>query len=146
MADHPRGTRPMKIVQGRPPNFDAIAAVLPAANGAKVLFCYGKTIYAPGGGPLSPWLIAHEEVHCLQQGDDIEGWWVKYLTDPKFRFTQEVEAHRREWRVWLSSGTRNRAQRRGQMVVIGARLAGPLYGNMVQFSEAREMILAEDPT
>ena len=135
----------MKVVAGRPPNFEKIAAVLPAAHGDKVLFCYGAKIFAPGGGPLSAWITAHEEVHCRQQGDDIEGWWDKYLADPQFRFTQEVVAHRREWRVWMSTATRNRNQRRAFMSVIGARLAGPLYGRMIGFSGARELILADDP-
>ena len=135
----------MEIVRGLPPNFDKIVSVIPAACGRMVMFCYGTKIFNPGGEPIASWLIAHEEVHCLQQGDDVEGWWDRYLSDVQFRFRQELVAHRQEWRSWLSAGVRNRAQRRAMMAHIASRLSGPLYGRIVGFSSAREMILAENP-
>ena len=135
----------MQIVKGRPPNFEKILAVFPAASGNKVLFCYGNKIYSPSGDPIPVWLVAHEEVHCLQQGDDVEGWWDKYLADPAFRFTQELPAHRHEWRVWLMTAHRSRGDRRLMMAAIASRLAGPLYGRMVNSSSAKAMILKDDP-
>ena len=42
-----------------------------------------------------PWVIAHETVHLHQQKEYSGGvtkWYVKYLTDKKFRLAAEVEA------------------------------------------------------
>ena len=137
----------IKIVVGRPPNFDAILAAFPMAKTQGVIFTYGETIFNPGGKEIAPWIIAHERVHTQQQGDDVEGWWRKYIDDPKFRFAQELEAHRVEWRTWLGARAdfrpRSRVERRGMMAVIASRLAGPIYGRMVDFSTARRMIEAD---
>jgi hypothetical protein len=133
----------LKIIHTRPPNFDAIAAALPMAAKPSVIFTYGDSIFCPGGGPISPWIMAHERVHSVQQGDDPIAWWNRYIADVEFRFAEELEAHRAEWRAWLSLGNRNRAERRGYMVIVGMRLAGPLYGRMVRFAKARELILEE---
>lgn len=59
--------RDMRIEKSRPPNFDAIAAVLPGALGKNVIFCYGDTIYNPGGQVIPLQLLAHEAVHSIQQ-------------------------------------------------------------------------------
>jgi hypothetical protein len=131
----------MRVIFTNPPNFEAIAAVIPAARNKGVIFAYGNIIYNPSGGPVMPATLAHEAVHCRQQGDDVDGWWERYLADTQFRFDQEVEAHREEWRCWMKTGTRNRAERRRAMAMLGARLAGPLYGRMVPFSVARALIL-----
>ena len=134
----------MKIIVARPPNFAAIAAALPMAYKPGVIFCFGDSIYNPAGGPISPWIMTHERVHSKQQGADPLAWWDRYIADVEFRFAQELEAHRAEWRAWLAAAARNRAERRGYMVIIGMRLAGPLYGEMVRFAEARDLILKEE--
>lgn len=133
----------MKIIHARPPNFDAIAAALPMAHAKTVIFTYGDTLFVPGGGAISPWIMTHEHIHSVQQGADPIAWWDRYIADVEFRFAQELEAHRAEWRAWLAAAPRNRAERRGYMVVVGSRLAGPLYGRMVRFAKARELILEE---
>lgn len=143
MKDFDLKDNALKIIHARPPNFDAIAAAMPMAHKPGVIFCFGDTVFNPAGKPISPWIMAHERVHSAQQGADPLPWWDRYIADVEFRFAQELEAHRAEWRSWLSLGTRNRNQRRGYMVVVGSRLAGPLYGRMVRFAKARELILEE---
>jgi hypothetical protein len=133
----------LKIIIARPPNFDAIAAALPLAHKPGVIFTFGDAVYSPAAGPISSWIMTHERVHSVQQGADPIAWWDRYLADVEFRFAQELEAHRAEWRAWLKAAPRNRADRRGYMVVVGMRLAGPLYGRMVRFAKARELILEE---
>lgn len=133
----------MRIVKSRPPNFDKIVAAIPAAAGEKVMFTYGDAIYVPNGADVPPWLIAHEQVHSLRQGQSPDVWWDRYLSDRQFRFTEELVAHRIEWITWVNGGTRNRHDKRGMMKVIAGRLSGPLYGRQVSFDAARTMILAD---
>lgn len=135
----------MKIVRGRPPNFDAIVAVIPAAARPGVMFTFGDSIYATDGREISSWLIAHEEVHSLRQGGSPERWWKEYLADPNFRFEEEAVAHKIEWLTWIKTGQRNRHQRRAMMAIVAGRLAGPLYGRMVDFDKAKEIILEGIP-
>ena len=87
--------------------------------------------------------MTHERVHSKQQGADPLAWWDRYIADVEFRFAQELEAHRAEWRAWLRLPPQSsRAPRLHG--VIGMRLAGPLYGKMVRFAEARDLILKEE--
>jgi hypothetical protein len=134
----------MQVVQTYPPNFEVILAAFPMAKNPGVMFTYGSVIHNPSGREIPIWLVDHEKVHCAQQGEDPAGWWEKYIADKQFRFAQELPAHRVEWRSWLKTGTRNRHERRQMMCIVGARLAGPLYGRMVDFSTARRMIEAGD--
>ncbi len=136
----------MKIVKGRPPNFDEIVAAIPHAANPNVLFAYGNTIYTPSGSEISPWIVAHEEIHSMRQGADPDGWWRRYLVDKQFRFTEELVAHRCEWRTWMNMGVRNRHDKRFMMRIIAGRLSGPLYGSIVNFDAARTMIMTEAST
>lgn len=128
----------MNIVRGYPPNFHEIVAVFPAARTAGVIFTYGSTAYNTGPHDLTPALEAHEAVHSRQQGADPAGWWASYLTSANFRFSQELEAHREEYRVAIDGANRN--QRRVALKAIATRLAGPLYGKVVSLKQAKNMI------
>lgn len=130
---------PIEILSGRPPNFDAIARVLPAAHKSNTIFTYGHIIYVADGKPLPGSLIAHETVHVQQQwlaGRD--EWWDRYLHDIKFRFQQELAAHRMEYIVAMKEG--NRQARRRAEKTIAQRLAGPLYGKVCSVTRAKELI------
>lgn len=127
----------MNIVRDFPPNIDAIKAVFPI-RGRGVIFAYGSTIYNPEGRPVPPHLLAHEAVHGKRQGDDIDGWWEQYLTDPTFRLTEEVAAHVAEYRHIIGIG--NRAEKRKALASIAARLAGPLYGRIITLNEAKALL------
>jgi len=122
-----------------PPNIKAIERTfgdLPPG----VLFAWGPdTIYFPRGGPLPQWIVAHERVHHTQQGDDVEGWWERYLTDEVFRLDQEVEAHRAEWAsAKVHIGDPN--DRARHLFEMARRLSSPMYGGMVTFTEAKALI------
>lgn len=128
----------MKIVDDKPPNYAAIALVFPLPFGT--IFTYGDTCYNPDRVYMSPAIVAHERVHVKQQGKDPEGWWLKYLTDPQFRYEQELEAHRVEW----ATATRYVKDRNKQLELvrpIAARLASSMYGNLVTSNEARKAIM-----
>jgi len=60
-----------------------------------IIITYGDTVYCKVD--ISPDLKVHEETHIRQQavmGKDL--WWEKYLSDKKFRLSQEVEAYRNQ--------------------------------------------------
>lgn len=137
----------MKIVAGLPPNFAKIAAALPGARTPNAIFCYGDTVYVANGQAIPRWLADHEAVHAQQQSIvGLDKWWDLYIDDPRFRFSQEIDAHRTEWRSWMvaTGGTwRNRADRRRYMRICAGRLSGSLYGSLASFDEAKRLILAE---
>jgi hypothetical protein len=137
---HRAGAR-VKIIVDRPPNYAAIVAAFPfVATHPAVYFCWGSAIYSPSGHPLTPSLIAHEEVHSKQQDGRPQDWWDKYLVDPKFRFDQELEAHRIEYQ-WFGAEPRNR--RRIHLRGIARRLASPLYGGLTTVHQAKRLISRE---
>lgn len=127
----------MRIVQDLPPMIDEIDAAF-HVRGKPVIFCWGSTIYNPVGIHVTPALIAHERVHCGQQGNDIEGWWKRYIDDPAFRLDQEAEAHRAEYEFMARNGARH--DRRRAKKIVAKRLASPLYGKVTTLKAAERMI------
>lgn len=124
---------------GRPPNFEAIAKVFPAARQLGTIFTYGNVIYVSDGAQLPRSLVAHETVHVAQQefvGRD--EWWDRYLHDRTFRFNQELDAHRVELRIAVQEG--GRAHRRMVRSLIAKRLSGPLYGHACTLATARKLL------
>jgi hypothetical protein len=130
----------MLVVQGMPPMADAILAAFPHARGAKILYCWGTTIYASNGAICGPEKVAHETIHAIRQGDDVEGWWWRYIADAAFRFAEEVPAHIAEY-IFLCDSESGRAARRRNLARIASALASPLYGRLVTAEKAKRVIL-----
>lgn len=132
----------MKIVHAYPPNIDAIDAAFKVRGQKGVLFTFGDTIYVPGGERVPAPLKAHEGVHFSRQTNDrpkIEAWWERYIADPEFRLAEELPAHRAEYRQFCAL-ERDRNARSRYLHEIAQRLAGPFYGGLVSFIEARKRI------
>lgn len=127
----------MEVVKDYPPMFDEIDQRF-HVRGKVVFYTWGDKIYNPMGGHIPPEIMAHEAVHCRQQGDDIEGWWRRYIDEPAFRLDQEISAHVREYGFLCASGNRN--ERRGALASIAGRLSGPLYGHMITCARARNIL------
>ena len=129
----------MKIIYEKPPIFDrALKAFGPIVNGA--IFCYGELIYIPSGMEISPHLLAHEKVHSNQQRlIGVDKWWDQYLSDPMFRLVQEFSAHCAEYHSFCQT-PQTRIQRRLYLKGIAQRLAGPLYGSVITFAQAKQAI------
>jgi len=125
------------VVNKFPPNIDDIRAVL--TLGGKEIFAWNGIIYNPGGGYLTEWLVAHEQVHFLQQAGDPESWWAKYLDDIDFRLEQEIEAHRVEYRTFCKHN-RDRNKRARFLFEISHRLASPMYGSALPHAKALKEI------
>jgi hypothetical protein len=131
----------MEIVEDFPPNIAEIREVFPLKG--RELFAYGDIIYNPSGLNIPNELIAHECVHQEQQGENVEDWWKKYLTDPAFRYIMELEAHQIEYQVFCDS-EKDRNVRAKYLMAIASRLASPLYGKIVSLKEARKQISARN--
>lgn len=127
-----------------PPNIEKIRSKLNVSRKG-IYYCYGNVIYNPDNYPLPPYVIAHEEVHERQQGDDPEGWWDKYLEDKEFRLEQEKEAHRVGYQVFKDLIKKKSA--REQFLILKARdLSSRAYGNMVKYTKAKEIISGNGET
>lgn len=128
----------MNVIHADPPNRAEIEESLgPLPEG--VIFAYAPNVYVPSGRPLTSPLRAHESVHLRQQGDDPETWWERYLLEPDFRLSQEIEAHRAEWRE-VQRALPDRNQQNSERIAIARRLSGPLYGNAMTMREALRQI------
>lgn len=127
----------MKVVVARPPLFDLISVRFNVA-GRAVFYAWGDTIYNPGGVTIPPELMAHEAVHGRRQGSDVEGWWRRYIDDPKFRLAEEIPAHVEEYRLICQTGGRH--ERRAGLVNVARRLSSPLYGRLISLDEAKRVI------
>jgi hypothetical protein len=124
------------------PIIDRIAAAFPD-RGPGTIYAFAGAIYAPGGGPVSVELQAHEGVHLQRQGVTEAGaiaWWERYIAEPKFRALEELLAHRAEYFTFCRRhGQRKR--RADYLAQVAARLAGPLYAGVFTEAEARRAIL-----
>lgn len=131
----------MNIVIAKPPNYEEILKVLPAAASPGVIFTYGDTIYNPGGGHIADHIMQHEQVHSVQQSEiGIEAWWQQYLSDQKFRLEQEIEAYQHQWKTIQTAA--NRHGRRVWLCKIADDLSGAVYGNLISKDEAIGRIIA----
>ena len=131
----------MKIAFERPPNYEAIISVFPSlANRKGVLYCHGSVIYNPDRVVIKPQLIKHEEAHSERQGTDPEAWWNKYLTDPSFRYHEELIAHKAEWLAYCKRHY-GASERNKYLSMIADRLASPMYGEIVSPAAARVQII-----
>lgn len=111
-----------------PPNIQAIWCLIPESRRNGVIFAYGDKIFVPSGNDISHHLKVHEAVHCIRQKEiGVEFWWDKYLTDWRFRYHEELMAHRAEY-LSMVRGNPNRNARRAALKIVAQRLASPLYG------------------
>jgi hypothetical protein len=130
----------MKIVRELPPNYEEICKTLSPSD--KTVFAYGDTLYAPGikdDTEIQDHLMIHEETHQRQQGDDVEGWWIKYIADPEFRLSQELEAYGNQY-AFVSKKDMLAIHRKNFLERIAADLASPMYGNILSLQEAESKI------
>ena len=128
----------MNIVKEYPPNITKIRNAFPIE--VNTVFTYGDNLYAPlVEFEIPSDLLAHEKTHTIQQGPDPEAWWDKYIADPKFRFDQELEAYRNQYRFYCKF-VKGRNERFKFLVTIAHDLSSPLYGSMVGFLEATNLI------
>ena len=125
----------MKVSDQLPPNYSDIASTF-QLSGFNAVFTYGDTLYNPTGLEVSEDLMAHEEVHAKQQTNP-EEWWSRYLVDPEFRLSQELEAYKAQYK-WFSD--KPRPERRWFLREFAKNLSSKLYGGIINKAQAEELI------
>lgn len=126
------------IYGGYPPNYEEIAKAFNIRGNTNIVFTYGNKLFVPNGRPVDKYLLKHEETHARQQtAVGPEHWWKQYLVDPSFRFTNELEAYREQYR---SMSDLPFATRVGYLEHITNDLAGEMYGGLVTVAEAKAAI------
>ena len=126
-----------------PPIYAEIAAVFRLHEYRDIVFSFGPQLYNPYGISVQGDIIAHEAVHGARQGDnpqDTLDWWQRYMKDPAFRLSEEIYAHRAEYRWLREHGDRH--QRRGAGKRVATKLASPLYGKLLSVAMARKILEA----
>ena len=122
-----------KIVDYPPFYFPLWKMKFPFADFEKgVILTWGKKIYFNKPSLLPYSLIKHEEVHIKQQRNSyLFGviWLIRYVFSVKFRLNQEIEAHRAEY---LTD--------KQDLYIIAKRLSSSLYGNIISYKEAIDLI------
>lgn len=130
-----------EILHEYPPNYDEIVKAFPQCRRSGIIFAYHPNIYVPDGFELSNPLKVHEAVHCIRQERiGVEKWWQLYIDDEKFRYHEELLAHRAEYRAMVKENGNNRKIRRTALKVVAQRLSSPLYGKPASWKEAAKEI------
>jgi hypothetical protein len=111
-------------------------------KGIRPVFTYGDTIYNPHNLEIDAGLEAHETAHTIQQGENPEAWWVDYLKNPEFRFKQELQAYRVQYR-FMKNYIKDREKRARFLRAIAGDLSGRMYGNVCSLNEAMQLIKDE---
>lgn len=131
----------VRVIMARPPCFDNVCAafnVLPRG----VVFSYGNRVYSPDIEILPDHIIEHEKIHLRQQEGTDEGaalWWGKFLRDPEFRISQEIEAYARQYQYFCSRvNDRNRCAK--FLWALAQSMSGPLYNGCITHYDAMSRI------
>jgi len=131
----------MAVLKQYPPNFKMIHKKLSPPPGT--IFCYGPIIYNPDGVHLDYPLIAHEEVHCRQQGESPDLWWRRYIADIPFRLSQEIPAYQIQYREGRKI-LKDRNKLAGWLSRLATELSGATYGNMMSYADAYKAISRDE--
>lgn len=128
----------MNIIVGFPPNIEKIRKSFTVNKG--IVFTYGNTLYNPDNGKIDGALMVHEETHSRQQMKFLTPaeWWNKYLEDPSFRLSQELEAYQNQ----LIEYKKTNKQWMPFLNTIADHLSSFRYGNITDFTTAKFGIMA----
>lgn len=104
---------------------------------AGVIITIGNTIYSKN--PISKDEEVHETVHVRQQQSyGVTKWWDEYVANKDFRLSQEIEAYKAQALFINENG--NRKDRRFKIPRIAELLSSDLYGNLISYDEAFELL------
>ena len=131
----------MEVVIDYPPIYDEIKSAFPLV-GRGVIFAWGSKIYNPSNVNIPAQLIAHERTHGRRQGNDVSGWWRRYLDEKEFRLVEEIAAHITELEYLLGPNP-NRQMKRQNLRSISKRLAFPLYRFGISKAQAYVLLKKE---
>ncbi len=126
----------MKIINDKPPIWKEAHEHFDIDDSATI-YTWGDVIYNPAGIVIQREYIEHESVHSGQQRaiGGPEKWWEKYITDPAFRYNQEVEAYGRQHAYFCTQNS-DRNKRYKHAHILATILSSPMYKIGVNFNEA----------
>lgn len=130
-----------KILIEYPPIYEKVEKAF-NLKGKKPLFAYDGVIYNPHAGIVDDFIVVHEEVHFAQQNKHpkgVDGWWNDYIENKHFRFEQELEAFRAQYKA-LVAVVKDRNYLDRYVTMLADELSGPLYGNLIGKRGAAKII------
>jgi len=99
-----------------------------------VIFALFPDIYT--NNELTPDLLIHEGTHLKQQEKiGVKEWVERYLNEPQFRLTQEIEAYKNQIHSIKDRNARSRCRIQSSQF-----LASSLYGNIINYKEAFDIL------
>ena len=123
-------TKKYKIKYSRPNKFGIYERAVKQFGGDKI---YTKS-------DLPQHLIVHETTHIRQQAKmGVEKWWDRYFEDEKFRFSQELEAYRNQYK-YITENYNDDKIITMLLKSLAKDLSGYIYGNLCSFKEALSLI------
>ena len=132
----------IKISSEKPPQWilDAVKKQFDVNWEDNVIFTYGDLITS-SRGEMREDLMAHEPYHTQQQSKfgGKDKWWKEYLKNPEFRYKQELEAYRKQYK-WTQKNVRDRNESFQYLMHYARSLAGPMYGNISDVNQALKEI------
>jgi len=128
----------MKLVQGKPPIYNKLIEAGLKPN-ERTVFTFGDTLFIQDlqEKDIDQFLLAHEKVHQRQQKNPHD-WWNRYISDPKFRFEQELEAYREQY-IFFKANMRTKYHK-DFLFRIARDLSSPIYGCGISYIEAENLI------
>ena len=131
----------MNMVFDYPPNIELIDAAFHTKD-KEVLYAYGGTIFNPQGIQVPGWLVMHEAEHSKRQGGTPAVWWAAYLSNPAFRFKEEVLAHAVEFAA-RAQGIKDRNLRAKLLSQTAFRVIQPIYAYGFSYNDALRALKKE---
>lgn len=129
----------IKISLEKPPNWNELEEAFDVKWGQTAV-AYGDTLHI-SVEPTED-VLQHEMVHLAQQGftkQGAENWWRKYMKDPKFRITQEIQAYQRQYGT-LRLFIHDRNDLAKARCRLARDLSGPMYGRVISYQGALRAI------
>ena len=132
----------VKVTTEKPPQWilDEVKEKFGVVWDSGVIFTYGDVI-STSGGKMTEDLLAHESHHTVQQREfgGADKWWREYLDNPQFRYEQELECYRKQYK-WLKENEPNGMLRSQFLSHYAKSLSGEMYGKVCTYEEAKERI------
>ena len=132
----------VRVSNKKPPQWilDAVKEQFNVEWESSVIFTYGDLI-TTSTGVMSEDLMHHEPIHTKQQEKfgGADKWWREYLSNPQFRFEQELECYINQYK-WVKNNIKNRQESFALLMHYAESLSGDMYGSVISKTEALQKI------
>lgn len=132
----------MLITNKKPKEYDVLKKHFPELDFDKHVITINGVIHSKY--PMPPNVLVHEMIHVMQQRQvpSEDDFLEHFINDPKFRLGCEVEAYNAEY-AFLKHGFVSKDYLQEKLRDMCNILSGPLYGNIISYSEALKLITKE---